>query len=53
LGKYEERLYTLWEESGAFKPNLNAPKSPFSIILPPPNANGNLLALHKQAAILA
>lgn len=50
-GKYEERLYKLWEESGAFKPNLNAPKSPFSIILPPPNANGNLHTGHAMYVV--
>ncbi len=48
---YEERLYKLWEESGAFKPNLDAPKSPFSIILPPPNANGNLHTGHAMYVV--
>lgn len=48
---YEERLYTLWEESGAFKPNLDAPKPPFSIILPPPNANGNLHTGHAMYVV--
>lgn len=50
-GKYEERLYKMWEESGAFKPNLSAPKSPFSIILPPPNANGNLHTGHAMYVV--
>ncbi len=50
-GSYEERLYKMWEESGAFKPNLNAPKSPFSIILPPPNANGNLHTGHAMYVV--
>jgi valyl-tRNA synthetase len=50
-GDYEERLYKVWEESGAFKPNLSAPKSPFSIILPPPNANGNLHTGHAMYVV--
>lgn len=38
--KYEESLYRQWESSGAFKP---APTGElFSIIMPPPNANGDL-----------
>lgn len=40
--KYEARLYAQWEQSGAFKPNPNAPKDPFTIIMPPPNANGHI-----------
>jgi valyl-tRNA synthetase len=42
--KYEAAIYKRWEDSGAFKPNPNAPKDPFSIILPPPNANGHIHA---------
>ncbi|HUD11952.1 MAG TPA: valine--tRNA ligase [Candidatus Saccharimonadia bacterium] len=40
--KYEASIYQSWEDSGAFKPDMNAPKDPFSIILPPPNANGHI-----------
>lgn len=40
--KYEADMYSLWEESDAFKPNPEAPKDPFCIILPPPNANGHI-----------
>lgn len=46
--KVEENIYKLWEEGGFFNPN-NLPKShrkPFSIIMPPANANGNLHAGH-------
>src|SRR3989338_2074223 len=44
----EERIYKLWEESGFFNPdNLpNNPKEPFTIIMPPVNANGSLHAGH-------
>ena len=40
--EYEAKIYAAWEESGAFKPDMTAVKSPFSIILPPPNANGHI-----------
>jgi valyl-tRNA synthetase len=47
----ESRLYKVWEESGYFNPdNLPASKNPdakpFTIIMPPPNANGSLHAGH-------
>lgn len=46
--EHEERLYSLWEKSGYFNPdNLpNAGREAFSIIMPPPNANGRLHAGH-------
>ena len=37
---YEPNIYALWEESGAFKPRGQG--TPYSIVMPPPNANGNL-----------
>lgn len=44
--EHEERIYRLWEEGGYFKPeNRNQKaenKKPFCIIMPPPNANGDL-----------
>jgi valyl-tRNA synthetase len=44
----ESRIYKLWEESGFFNPdNLPGERSePFTIIMPPPNANGRLHAGH-------
>ncbi len=44
----EGRIYKLWEESGFFNPD-NLPetrKEPFTIIMPPTNANGSLHAGH-------
>lgn len=38
--QYEPNVYALWEKSGAFKPTGEG--EPFSTIMPPPNANGNL-----------
>ena len=44
----EARIYKLWEETGVFNPD-NLPErhqEPFTIIMPPPNANGRLHAGH-------
>jgi valyl-tRNA synthetase len=38
----EEKIYKEWEEKELFKAKVNKNKKPFSIILPPPNANGSL-----------
>ena len=45
---HEEAIYKLWEESGYFNPdNLPGERNePFSIVMPPPNANGSLHAGH-------
>jgi valyl-tRNA synthetase len=45
---HEKAMYELWEKSGYFNPE-NLPGSrtePFSIVMPPPNANGSLHAGH-------
>src|SRR3990167_2586735 len=49
----EDKIYKLWEESGFFNPdNLplrqaqGKPAEPFTIIMPPTNANGSLHAGH-------
>ncbi len=49
----EPRIYKLWEESGFFNPETCIEKGvtavdakPFTIIMPPPNANGRLHAGH-------
>ncbi len=44
----EDKIYKLWEDSGFFNPD-NLPKNhkkPFTILMPPINANGNLHAGH-------
>ncbi len=38
--QYEPNIYALWETSGAFNPS--GVGKPFSTVMPPPNANGNL-----------
>ena len=51
--KTEDRIYKLWEDSGFFNPDIciekgvtNKDSSSFTIVMPPPNANGNLHAGH-------
>ena len=38
--QYEPDIYAMWEKSGAFEPT--GVGEPFSVVMPPPNANGNL-----------
>lgn len=45
----EGKWYSFWEEKGFFKPNGN--ENYFSIILPPPNANGRLHIGHAMYVI--
>ncbi|MFZ2593393.1 MAG: valine--tRNA ligase [Minisyncoccia bacterium] len=46
--EHEKSIYEMWEKSGYFNPdNLpNKNGEPFTIIMPPPNANGSLHAGH-------
>ncbi|HUC88405.1 MAG TPA: class I tRNA ligase family protein, partial [Candidatus Binatia bacterium] len=37
---YESNIYALWEKSEVFKPTGNGPS--YSLVVPPPNANGDL-----------
>ncbi|MBO4880643.1 MAG: valine--tRNA ligase [Firmicutes bacterium] len=39
---FEDRIYAMWEESGAFAPDANAPKDPYTVVMPPPNITGQL-----------
>ncbi len=38
----EDRIYKMWEESGAFTADAKSTKESFSISMPPPNATGQL-----------
>jgi valyl-tRNA synthetase len=40
--EYENNIYALWEKQGAFLPENRGGEGYFSLVLPPPNANGNL-----------
>jgi valyl-tRNA synthetase len=47
---YEPTIYELWEKSAAFKPRGTG--DPYSIVMPPPNANGNLHMGHALTTTL-
>ena len=47
---FEETIYQLWETSGAFKPTGGG--DPYCVVMPPPNANGNLHIGHALMANL-
>ena len=38
----QKKIYDMWEKKGYFKPTDHKDKKPFTIIMPPPNANGSL-----------
>lgn len=40
--KHEDTIYKLWEKHEAFAPKNRGNKDSFSIVVPPPNANGDL-----------
>jgi len=48
--QYEPNIYAMWEEKGAFKPT--GVGEPYSIVMPPPNANGNLHLGHALTVAL-
>lgn len=39
---FEGKIYEFWEKNGFFEAKVDKKKKPFTIILPPPNANGSL-----------
>jgi len=41
---FEDRIYAMWKESGAFKPEnaKDSKKNPFVVVIPPPNVTGIL-----------
>lgn len=46
--KYESDIYKVWEGSGAFTPEITKGKKPFTIVMPPPNANDPLHIGHAR-----
>ena len=38
----ESRIYSRWMESGYFRPEVDAKKTPYTIVMPPPNITGQL-----------
>ena len=47
--KYEGEIYNLWEKSESFKPSLKG--EPYTILMPPPNANASLHAGHAMYTV--
>ncbi|OGB85169.1 valine--tRNA ligase [candidate division Kazan bacterium RIFCSPLOWO2_01_FULL_48_13] len=39
---WETKLYNQWEDSGSFTPKIDPKQRPYTIIMPPPNANDQL-----------
>ena len=48
----EDRWYQFWLENGYFKPVIDPDKTPFTIIMPPPNVTGELHVGHALTATL-
>ncbi len=48
--EHEDRIYKMWESSGAFKPQGDG--EPWSLVMPPFNANGNLHMGHALVCTL-
>jgi valyl-tRNA synthetase len=48
--QYEPTIYAMWETANAFAPTGKG--EPYSIVMPPPNANGNLHIGHALMADL-
>ncbi len=46
--KYEEKIYKRWQKSGAFTPKIKKSQKPFTIIMPPSNANDPLHIGHAR-----
>ena len=40
--EYENDIYALWENASAFVPKHRGSNASYSIVIPPPNANGDL-----------
>lgn len=39
---FEDRIYDMWESSGAFRAEVDHDRKPFTIVMPPPNITGQL-----------
>ena len=40
--EFEDKLYEKWEKNGYFKPSMDKEKTPYCIMMPPPNVTGKL-----------
>lgn len=48
--EYEPNIYAMWESAGVFRPRGEG--TPYGIVMPPPNANGNLHVGHALGSAL-
>ncbi len=48
----EDKLYQMWEESGAFVARRVPGKNPFTIVMPPPNITGQLHMGHAMDCLI-
>ena len=39
---FEDRIYEMWESTGAFNAEVDENKKPYTIVMPPPNITGQL-----------
>ena len=39
---FEDRIYKEWNEKGCFRAEVDAKKTPYTIVIPPPNITGQL-----------
>jgi len=49
--EFEKKIYFFWEKRGYFTPKIQKGKKPFTIILPPPNANAPLHMGHAMYVV--
>ena len=49
---FEDRIYAEWENSGAFRAEIDENKVPFTIMMPPPNITGQLHMGHAMDATM-
>jgi valyl-tRNA synthetase len=47
----EQATYKKWEDGGYFTPKIDTTKKPFTILLPPPNANADLHVGHAMYVV--
>jgi len=48
----EDRIYQAWDEGGHFEPRPDAPRKPFTIVIPPPNVTDRLHLGHALNNVL-
>ena len=49
---FEDRIYKAWEDSGAFSAEADSERTPYTIVMPPPNITGQLHMGHALDHIL-